>query len=439
MTLVLSSAKKLQGRIIIPLVLATGQLIIVRQFWPELGDAISTFLALVALLCGVNGAFNTVRLGRRMLALYALGYVLLFMFFMVALGGAPHRALMFSIVALFFCALFHMGFLIGYVIIVVVAYFVFPFYALPLLVTLCIFYTLVIQVRRVARHADNYALTAFFLVSFLLVLVVFFPLLHFMLQRTPQDLAKAFFAADALGSDVREAIWRSIITSSISTGIAVILGLPLAYVLVRADFPGKSILDVALDVPILIPAPIVGIALIMLVGGSTDLGLAVRRAGESLGALFGGANSPIGSAFANIRFEGSALGIILAQVIVSAPFFIRSAMTGIRGVDPRLEHVARTLGAGPLKTFGLITLPLAVRGVFSGLILCWARSISEWGSIQLIAYRPLTGPTLIYDLYQAKGGAPGPSATVAILMALICLGIFILLHVIGSRFIWRRE
>jgi len=425
--------------ILLSFLLAAGQFFLVWMLWPALGANISLFLAIIALICGVNGALNITRLGRRSLIFYCLTYIALFVFFMLILGGGDHRALLFAIFALAFSALFHIRLALGYLAIVLVAYFVFPFYALPVMLMLCLFYTLLLQVWRAAKKSDNYLLAGFFLLSFLLVLVVFFPLLHFVVQRTPQDIAKTLFADSVLGSEVRDAISRSLLTSSIATGIAFLLGLPLAYVLVRGNFRGKSILDVAVDIPILIPAPIVGIALIMLVGGSTSLGMDIKHLGERIAWLFGGPQTAIGSIFASIKFEGSTLGIIFAQVLVSSPFFIRSAMTAIRGVDARLEYVSRTLGAGPLRTFFQITLPLAGRGVFIGCILAWARSISEWGSVQLIAYRPLTGPTLIYDLYQAKGGTPGPSATVAILMTVICLVIFVLLHLLGSRLIWRRD
>jgi molybdate/tungstate transport system permease protein len=417
---------------------AAVQYFIVRRFWGGLDATINLFLAVVALLYGINGALNVARLGRRRLTAYVLSYVALFVFFMVFLGGAEHRALVFAIFAMFLSAFFHLGVLLGYFVIVLAAYFLFPLYALPVVVILSLFYTLLLQVRRAARKSDNYLLTAFFAISLLFVLIVFFPLLHFVAQRAPQDLTKTLFSS-GISDQVQDALVRSLVTSSISTGIAFLLGLPLAYVLVRADFRGKSILDVAIDIPILIPPPIVAIALIMLVGSKTSFGLDIKRAGDWLAGLFGGEDTLIGSMLSDIKFDGSTLGIIFAQVLVSSSFFVRSAMTAIRGVEARLEYVSRTLGAGPLRTFLLITLPLAARGIFIGCILAWARAISEFGAIQLIAYKPFTGPTLIYDLYQSKGGAEGASATVAILMTVICLAIFCVLHVLASRLIWKRD
>jgi len=420
--------------------------------WPDLGRNISLFLSLVALLCSLHGFFNISRMGRAAVIGYAAGYAALFAFYMVMLGGQDHRALIFTIFAMFWGALFHFGAPLGYLVIVLVGYFVFPLYGLPITLMLALFYTLLGQVWRAARRSDNYLLTVFFIISFLFVLIVFFPLIHFVVQRTPQDVARTLYTQEVdndntvagtlpredTGAQVREALGRSLLTSTISTAIALLLGLPLAYVLVRGDFRGRSILDVAIDIPILIPPPIVGIALILLVGGNTAIGTQIREIGEALGNLLG-RNTALGRALANIKFEGSTLGIILAQVLVSSSFFVRSAMAALRGVDARLEYVSRTLGAGPLRTFFFITLPLAARGIFAGCILAWARAISEFGSIQLIAYRPLTGPTLIFDWHLSRGGTEGPSASVAILMTLMCLSIFCMLHVIGSRLLWRRN
>jgi len=422
---------------------AAAQFLVVWLLWPAIGRpasgaAISAFLAIVAFLCGVNGTLNVSRLGRRALMLYALGYAALFIFFMLYLEGHVRHALIFPLFALFFASMFHFGPTLGYLAIVLIAYFLFPLHALPVMLLLALYYTLFIQVVRAARKADNYLLIVFFALSLLFAAIVFFPLLHFVVQRTPQDLVKTFF--DKVdGAQVREAIGRSLYTSTISTAITLVLGLPLAYVLVRADFKGRAILDVAIDIPIMIPPPIIGIAILMLVGSSTSIAIDIRHFFESIGGLFGGQSTAIGRWFHGVKFEGAVPGIIFAQVLVSSPFLIRSAMTAFRGVDPRLEYVSRTLGAGPLGTFRRITLPLAGRGLFTGCILAWGRSISEFGSIHLIAQNPPTGPTLIYTLFSSKGGTPGPAASVAIIMALVSLSIFIMLHVLGSRMIWRRD
>ena len=421
----------------VPFAAAAGVLALVQAFW-SVGVAIGLFLAVVTFLYALNGVANVVRMGPRPAAAYAAAYACLFLLFMVALGGEAHRALMLGLFALFLAGMFHTGAMLGYFVIVLAATTLFPFYRLPLMLLLSLFYALLLRVRRAARQADNSLLTAFFIVSFLFAAIVFFPLLHFVFQRAPQDLAHTLFG-DAISPAVREALLRSLLTSTVSTGIALLLGLPLAYVLVRGEFKGRAILDVAMDVPILIPPPIVGIAIIRLVGESTSLGMQVKSIGLAISNLLGGPGSTLGSAFANLHFTGTEAGIIFAQVIVSSPFLIRSAMTAFRGVDARLEYVSRTLGAGPLRSFVQITLPLAGRGIFAGCILAWARGVSEFGACQLVAYRPPTGPTLIYDLYQSHGGAPGPSDNVAIIMTLICLAVFAVLHIAGSRLIWRRS
>jgi len=203
------------------------------------------FLSLVAVLYGVNGTLVIAKRSRRDIALYALAYVAMFVFFMVILGGELQRTLMFAVFAMLLGGVFHISGALGYLLAVVIGCFIFPFYRLPVVILLSVYYTLFLYVRKNAVKSDNRLLVYFFGISFVFMLVVFFPLLHFLVQRAPQDLVQTLFEAGRLGRDVREALTRSIVTSSISTFIILLLGLPLAYVLVRGSFRGRNLIDIA--------------------------------------------------------------------------------------------------------------------------------------------------------------------------------------------------
>ena len=127
---------------------------------------------------------------------------------------------------------------------------------------------------------------------------------------------------------------------------------------------------------------------------------------------------------------------MLAQTFLSCPFLIRSAMAAFQAVDPRLENVSRTLGAGPLATFFRVTFPLAWRGIFMGCILTWGRAISDFSATTVVAQHPETMPVRIYKMF-VEAGDKGQGMTIAILMIFLCVVVFAGLHLVASRTIWR--
>jgi molybdate/tungstate transport system permease protein len=222
-----------------------------------------------------------------------------------------------------------------------------------------------------------------------------------------------------LGAMNDPAVSRSILltlyASFLAALIAVIFGTPLAYVLARHVFPGKSFLESLIDVPVIIPHSVAGIALYAL----------LMRKGA------------VGTAFANlgIVFEDSLWGIVAAMLFVSIPFYINAAREGFQSVNPHLEYVARTLGACQWRTFYRISLPLTARHLFSGALMAWARGISEFGAVIMIAFYPMVAPVLIYYRFTTHG-LEG-SQPVAVLLILVCFTIFIVLRMISKR--WERS
>jgi molybdate/tungstate transport system permease protein len=218
----------------------------------------------------------------------------------------------------------------------------------------------------------------------------------------------------ATDSVVLESIWLTLYASFLATVITVMFGTPLAYVLARHDFKGKSLIEAIIDVPVIIPHSVAGIALYIMLQS----------------------RSPVGSVLAGIGlvFEDHLAGIVAAMTFVSASLFINAARDGFQSVDPRLERVARTLGANQWMAFKRITLPLSLRSLLSGAILSWARGISEFGAVVMIAFYPMIAPVLIYYRFNTMGLSG--SQPIAVILIIICLSVFLALRGYSER--WRR-
>jgi len=211
--------------------------------------------------------------------------------------------------------------------------------------------------------------------------------------------------------EVVRSIRLSVYTAGSAALISFLFGTPLAYLLARHEFKGKRILEGVIDLPIVIPHPVVGIAI---------LGVAGREhwIGQILGEL-------------GIRMLGSVTGIITVLTFVGIPFYIHSAKTGFESVSPRLEKVSRSLGASMLSTFLRITFPLAWRSMLSGIVMCSARAISEFGAVVVVAYHPMTAPVLIYERFEGYGLKY--SQPVAVWLVLVCLALFFILRILAIK------
>jgi molybdate/tungstate transport system permease protein len=156
------------------------------------------------------------------------------------------------------------------------------------------------------------------------------------------------------------------------------------------------------DLPLLIPHPVAGIAILLALGRQT-------AAGSILSAL-------------GTRITGSATGIIAAMTFVAAPLFVAAAREAFEQVDPRLEGVARTLGDSRYRAIRRVTLPLAGRGLLAASIVMWARAASEFGAIVVLTYNPKVASVLSYDRFTASGLSGAlPVAAVLVLIAVVPL------------------
>jgi len=192
-------------------------------------------------------------------------------------------------------------------------------------------------------------------------------------------------AANLTSDLVLDAMRLSAVTSTIALALAILFGTPLAYLLARRDFPGKAVVDLIVDLPIVLPPTVAGVALLVAFG---------RR------GVLGGRLDDLGL---DVAFTTAA--VVLAQLFVSAPYYIRTVKAGFEGVSPAYEGVAATLGASPLRIFRRVILPLSWPSVLAGAILCWARALSELGATLVFAGnfpgRTQTMPLAIIGVFDA--------------------------------------
>jgi molybdate/tungstate transport system permease protein len=190
--------------------------------------------------------------------------------------------------------------------------------------------------------------------------------------------------------------------------LAVVFGTPLAYLLARHRFPGKGFVRAVLSLPLVIPHPVVGIALLLVFARH-------RLMGSILDGRLG------------IEIVGAMPGIVLAMLFVAAPLVVRSVEEGLHGLNPRLEQAAEGLGATQIQSFVHVTLPNIRPAIIAGMAAGLARAISEFGSIAVIAYFPKTAPVLIWDRFTAyglRGALPATAVLLAISLALFFLWTF---------------
>ncbi|HIK59592.1 MAG TPA: ABC transporter permease subunit [Planctomycetes bacterium] len=174
----------------------------------------------------------------------------------------------------------------------------------------------------------------------------------------------AAMAAALAKPEIRHAFGLSFTTATVTAILSVWFGVPIGYLMARRNFPGKSLVDAILDVPIVLPPMVIGLSLLILF--QTGLG---RQLESGFAALFG----------VGITYEVPS--IILAQFAVSCAFAIRTLRVTFDQLDPRCEDVARTLGCSSRQAFWHVVLPSAWKGVLSAGLLAWARALGEFGPV----------------------------------------------------------
>lgn len=211
--------------------------------------------------------------------------------------------------------------------------------------------------------------------SALLILFLTLPLVALVVRALPLGI-EAWTSEETL-----DALQLSLTTATLATLIAFGIGTPVAYLLAREKFRGKAIIDTLIDLPMVLPPSVAGLALLMAYG---------RR------GLLGPPLSSIG-----IELPFTIFAVILAETFVAAPFYVRSAKAGFGAVDRKLEQMSELLGVSPFRTFLRVTLPLTAPSLFGGLLMTWARALGEFGATIMFAGnfpgRTQTMPLAIYS------------------------------------------
>jgi len=214
-------------------------------------------------------------------------------------------------------------------------------------------------------------------------------------------------------------------TSAITLLVSIALGTPLAYGLARARFPGKRIIDTLVDLPIVLPPVVAGVGLLVAFG----------RRGLVGQYLQGSYTVPlIGLRLPELSLSFSTTAVVLAQIFVSAPFFIRAARAGFARVEREVEDAAAIDGASPWQIFRLVTVPLTLPALSSGLVLCWARAVGEFGATMMFAGN-FQGRTQTLPLAIMSALESDLDAAISIAMLLVILSFVLLLayRLLGAR------
>jgi molybdate transport system permease protein len=220
----------------------------------------------------------------------------------------------------------------------------------------------------------------------------------------------------ATSTTLRQALRLSLTTTAITLLIVVMLGTPLAYLLGRREFRGKTIVETIIDLPMVLPPAVAGLALLMAFGRR---GLVGEYLDRHLGITIG--------------FTTTA--VILAQIFVSAPFYIRSARAGFSRYDREVEEAAADLGASPWRVLASVTLPLARPSLGAGAVLAWARALGEFGATIMfagsIAGKTETMPLAVYGRYEA--GDLNTALLLSVILVVCAMLVLLSVRLSGGR------
>jgi len=201
----------------------------------------------------------------------------------------------------------------------------------------------------------------------------------------------------------------SLFTASIALGLALLIGTPMAYLLSHYEFRGKEVVDTLIDLPLVLPPVAAGLALLLLYGR------------QGLGSLL---------AQHDIRLSFTITAVIMSQVFIASPFYVKQARAGFEAVPANLRLASATLGAGPLRTFLKVTVPLARNSLIAGAVMTWARALGEFGATLIFAGafpgRTETMPVAIYS--SASAATPqGLRTSIALAVVLVAVSFAVIL------------
>lgn len=214
-----------------------------------------------------------------------------------------------------------------------------------------------------------------------------------------------------------EALWLSLKVSAWSVAGSLPLGVALAWALGRGRFPGKALLDGLIHLPLVLPPVVTGYLLLVLLGRKGPLGAWLQ---DNLGITLA------------FNWKGAAV----AAAVMSFPLMVRAVRLSVEGLDKGLEQAARTLGAGPLRVFFTVSLPLILPGLLTGAVLAFARSLGEFGAtitfVSNIPGQTRTLPIALYSLVQTPGGEDG-ALRLCVIAVLVSLAALLISELLSRR------
>jgi molybdate transport system permease protein len=249
----------------------------------------------------------------------------------------------------------------------------------------------------------------------------------------PAAIALAFLALPLVGLLVRapwsslprrltapgvlDALRLSLVTATAATAVSIVFGVPLAWLLARARFPGRRLVRALVTLPLVLPPVVGGVALLLVLG---------RRGlvGSWLDSTFG------------VTLPFSTPGVVVAEAFVAMPFLVISVEGALRAADARFEDAAATLGADRWTTFRRVTLPLVAPGIAAGAVLCWARALGEFGAtITFAGNFPGTTQTMPLAVYLALQDDPEAAIVLSLVLLVVSVATLSLLR---DRWLGRR-
>jgi len=235
------------------------------------------------------------------------------------------------------------------------------------------------------------------------------PILALFIRISPE-----MFYATVQDPAVINALWLSLYTTVITLAIVILVGTPFAYYHCRYSYPGKVIVDTLIDLPLVLPPAVAGVALLVLYGRVGLLGQYFN--------MFG------------IQLAFTTLAVIMAQIFVASPFYLRQAKSLFEQLDPAYEQTARTLGASSLRTMTLVTLPMTAGGLISGAVMTFGRALGEFGATIMFAGNlPGVTQTMPLAVYVGMQGNINVGLTISILLVIISFAIMIAVRLVQKK------
>ncbi|MFQ6392314.1 molybdate ABC transporter permease subunit [Nocardia sp. KC 131] len=231
------------------------------------------------------------------------------------------------------------------------------------------------------------------------------PLLGLLLRAPWASLPDRLFSAE-----VGQALRLSLVSASSATVICLVLGIPLAWLLARAELPGRGLVRALVTVPLVLPPVVGGVALLLVLG---------RRGlmGRYLYEWFG------------VSLPFTTAGVVVAEAFVAMPFLVIAVEGALRAADPRYEEAAATLGASRWLTFRRVTLPSVMPGVVAGAVLCWARALGEFGAtITFAGNFPGKTTTMPLAVYLALESDPADAIVLSLVLLVVSVAVLVALR-----------